>query len=109
MSDDEKKNLNGGEGDPEEAKLVSELLKKKETKPAEAESKNIFSKKLFGTPAPTSPPITPSAKPPAPIPPKQTVAQPPKTAPTPRPPQTPLRPLKNHRHPVHPHLLQNRQ
>lgn len=94
MSDDEKKNLNGGEGDPEEAKLVSELLKKKETKPAEAGSKNIFSKKLFGTPAPTSPPKTPSAKPPAPIPPKQTAPQPAKAAPTPRPPQTPTPPAQ---------------
>lgn len=95
MSDDEKKSLNGGEGDPEEAKLVSELLKKKGTKPTEAGNKNIFSKKLFGTtPAPTSQPKTPSAKPPTPIPPKQTVAQPPKTAPTPRPPQTPPPPAQ---------------
>lgn len=95
MSDDEKKNLNGGEGDPEEAKLVSELLKKKETKLADAGNKNIFSKKLFGTPAPTSQPKTPSAKPSTPIPPKQTAPQPAKTAQaTPRPPQTPTPPAQ---------------
>lgn len=91
MSDDEKKKTNGmEEGDPEEAKVLSELLKKKESKPAGTENKAVFSKKLFGAPSPQ--PKPPAPKPPAPTPPKQgTPAQPPKTAPIPpRAPQPPV-------------------
>lgn len=83
MSDDEKKNSkNIKEGDPEEAKILSELLKKKETKPAQEENKGIFAKKLFGAHFPQ--PKPPAPKPVAPSPPKHSASpQPPKNAPIP--------------------------